>query len=82
MIFRKKIPFKTLSLLTLTSFINFYVLFPTRLPHQIRLIADEFTIFSQATIFTYKIYEVQVAKIAGKNKHYTAQNLTLPHIFD
>lgn len=70
------------SLLTLTSFINFDALFPTRLPNHIRLIADEFTIISQVTIFTHKIYEVQVAKIAGKNKHYIAKNLTLPHIFD
>ena len=66
----------------MASFINFCALFPTRLPHHIRLNADEFTIFSQITIFTHKIYEVQVAKIVGKNKHYTAKSLTLPHIFD
>ena len=62
----------------MASFINFCALFPTRLPHHIRLNADEFTIFSQITIFTHKIYE----EIVGKNKHYTAKSLTLPHIFD
>lgn len=69
----KHIYLKIHSLLTLTSFINFDALFPTRLPIHIRLTADEFTIISQVTIFTHKIYEVQVAKIAGKNKHDTAK---------